>query len=52
MFVIILRWKEASGNRDSDNIVESMRSGRNSKAANSEKSCEINACDRPEKKLC
>ena len=49
---MILRWKKTSGNRDRNNIVKGMRSGRNAKTANSEKSREVNTGYRPKNKLC
>ena len=51
MSVQLLLWKEVGGNWDGDNIIKSMRSGRNSKTTNSKKSRKVNACDRPKNKL-
>ena len=48
----LLLLKIPGGNRDCNNIVKSMCSGRNSKAAKCEKNRKINPCDRPKSKPC
>jgi len=51
MAVVFCLRKEASGNGDGDNVVESVGSSRNAKTTNGEKSGKINACNRPEGEL-